>query len=175
MKKLICLFLALGLSISSIAQTGTDKKMSKKEKAAQEFSKTKALVETSNFDFEAEWANPMRGARINLISTPNFFRLRDQHLHVEMPYYGQAQLVSSSMFKGDGGIIYKGDIVDLKSKINEKKQKIILRFKTKESEEAYNFILTIFKNGNSSLNISSSMRDNIGYDGKISKPKSDKD
>lgn len=167
--KNICLgLLLLTLSFSPIiAQTKTEKKQMKEEKAMQDYTATLDLINSGNYQFEADWAITQNGKRISLISSPNYLRMANGEADIDLPYFGVAHSPTAGYGNG-GGIVFKGSVDDYKEKTDDKKQKIAIHFSGKAKSDRYSFKLTVFKNRNANLTVTSNNRSGITYDGKIS-------
>lgn len=160
MKYLVVLFMILSVS-------GLNAQTKKEKKAAEEkvFEEVKSLLESMEFTFTADWANPLGGQRINLINNPNSLIFSESLIEADLPYFGVAQIAS---YGGNTGIDFKIENPEVEKEFNERKEKYLIRFRGKNSTEVLNCILTVFKNKNASLNVQSSNRNSINYDGRIS-------
>lgn len=148
----------------SFAQTKEEKKKNKEETALKEYSTTKSLVEAGEYQFIATWATTQKGQRINLTSNLGYLKIKKDSIRGDLPYFGVAQAIP---YSGDGGIKFNNVNVNYQIDYNDKKQIITILFKANEKSESLNLILSVFRSGNASLNISSSNRDSINYDGKV--------
>ena len=81
-----------------------------------------------------------------------------------MPFFGFSQV---SSFKGDGGIKFDSENVDYKIEYNDKKQRIIIKFKAKNKVETFDLFLTVYSDTTTTLNVSSSQRDFMSYRGNV--------
>jgi len=165
MKKVVLLFVSLlFVSTTLIGQTKAEKKALKAEAAQKEYTKMKTLIESGIYTFVAEWANSQRGGRINMMGNPNYLKMDNENVDAFLPYFGVVQAPSMS---GNAGVEFSGPVTNYRVDYNDKKQKVLIRFKAKNSSESFNLTLTVFQNGNASLNLSSSGRNSISYDGKV--------
>ncbi|MEN8125877.1 MAG: DUF4251 domain-containing protein [Bacteroidota bacterium] len=170
MKKLVLAILFIAFIFPVNAQT---KKELKKEKAEKEYTKTKTLIDSGIFIFNADWATTQKGNRISLIGNPNFLKIDKENAIADLPYFGVSQSPSVGMTDG-GGIAFEGLINDYVVEYNDKKQKVIIKFSTNNKTENFNVTLAVYKSGNANLDIISNSRNSISYDGKVSKIKNDK-
>lgn len=171
MKKLFVLCLLTTLVYAPI--TGQTKKEKRTEKAAKDFEKMKDLIDGKTYSFEAEWATTQQGQRINLITNPNYMEINKDSADIRLPYFGIGHTSTMAYNSTDGGgIVFKGAIENYEVSVNDKKQKIIIKFIGNSKIESSNFLLTVFKSGSSQLSVSSSIRSNITYDGNTGKIKS---
>ncbi len=162
MKKIYLAILFFAMIIPLQAQS---KKELKEQKAKENYAKTKELVNSKNFVFEADWASTQKGRRINLTTNPNFLKVQGDQVIADMPYFGVAQ--SAIGYSGDAGIKFETAPEKYSVDFNDGKYKITVKFDARNKSENFNTVLTIFKNGNASLSISSNSRNHISYDGKV--------
>ncbi len=163
MKRLIISLLFFVLFIPVNAQ---NKKELKKQKAAEEYTTTKKLINSKKFIFEADWATSQGGRRINLMSNPNFIKVDNDKTIADMPYFGVAQTAVGIM-NGDAGVKFDTSPRGYKVDFNDKKQRITIKFDADNKSENFNVTMHVYKSGNASVTITSSSRNSISYDGKI--------
>jgi len=165
MEKPIILCLLLFLSINlSFAQTKEEKKKIKEEAAKKEYETTKSLIEAGAYIFTADWITTQKGKRISLATNPGFLKIEKENAEADLPYFGVAQVASYST---NGGIVFNEENATYKVEFDDKKQKVVIQFNATEKSEYFSIILSVFKSGNASLDISSNKRNSIGYDGKV--------
>ncbi len=162
----------LGL-IVSFTISAQSKKEQKKEKALQEYQEMKALIESGEFDFQADWATTTQGRRISLTSNANFLKFNKDSLNVYLPYFGASSSGGAAMTT-DGGIVYSGPKRKFKVSVNDKKQKISIDFEASDKNDIYQFNMSIFRGGNTLITVNSNYRTTIKYDGLTKKPKPEK-
>jgi len=169
MKNIVLFLLLSSLVMVPLAgQTKKELKEEKIKKEAEEFDKMKDLVDGKVFEFEAEWTTSSQGRRINLYSRPNLLRINKDSLDVYLAYFGTLHSGSSAV-NNEGGIIYNGIMDDYKTKVNEKKRNITVKFDTKGGSDSYQFIMTIYKSGNTVVSVSSPWRSTSQYEGTTKK------
>ena len=112
---LIGLFASLTLSAQS-------KKEQKEAKAKKEFQEMKAIIESEEFDFQADWATPAQGRRRSLASNANFLKFGKDSVDIYLPYFGSSSSGGAAM-TSDGGIVYSGPKTKFKLSVDDKKQK----------------------------------------------------
>lgn len=170
MKNISTIFLLLFAVSFGFTQTKSEKKALQKEKELKAYTKSKALIDSGVYHFEANWANTQKGRRINLTTNPNYVRVNQPEADIFLPYFGVVHSPVAGI-KGDGGIVFKGKIENYKVEWNDKKQKAIIKFNANATSERLSFIITTFKSGNSTISVNSNIRDGISYDGNIKAPK----
>jgi len=163
MKK-TALFLLLCILMINFAFSQSKKEI-KKEQERKEYQKILTLIEGQQFEFEAGWATSQGGRRINLMSNSNFLKIKNDSAIIYLPYFGTLTSGATAM-TNDGGIIFDGLMDDYKMTVDDKKQKISLTFTTVVKDDSYIFYITIFRGGNTLVNMNSNFRSAIKYDGK---------
>lgn len=168
MKKYIILtFISLMICSVAIGQTKKEKKAAK---SLKEYEQMKEVINEKAYNFQAEWATTLQGRRINLNSNSNFLRVKNDSANIYLPYFGQSSSGGVAMTT-NGGIEYSGLMEDYKVSFDDKKQKIIVQFEGKSKNERYQFNMTVYKGGNTIMNINSNYRTGIKYEGNTRKPK----
>jgi hypothetical protein len=167
MKKIFIAALFFVLIIPVNAQS---KKELKRQKAEEEYAALKELINSKNFIFEADWTTTQKGNRINLTTNPNFLKIEGDQVTADMPYFGVAH-TAIGMGSGEAGIKFEGNPKDYKVEFNDKKLKAIIKFDATNKSENFDVILSVYKSGSASLNITSSKRNSITYDGRITEIK----
>ena len=88
----LCFFVFFCASIPSEAQTKAELKQEKKEK---EYQNMVSLVKSGNYQYEAQWANPIGGSRVNLLTTPNYLYFKDSQMDLHFPFFGTLRTVNT--------------------------------------------------------------------------------
>ena len=143
------------------------KKELKKQKAAEEFAKTRSLVESGSFHFVALRALPSRGRTIDLATHNAFAGISNDSASADLPYFGRAH-GGVAYSPESGGIKFVGPMEGVNLSVNEKKSRINLKFSVKSARDQYKCIYTIMGSGSATLGITSNLRSQISYDGRIS-------
>ncbi|CDF78892.1 conserved hypothetical protein (DUF4251) [Formosa agariphila KMM 3901] len=173
MKKHIILLVVLVFGMQlTFSQTKAEKKAAKKEKAEQNYTAIKKLIDTKQYTFEGSWATSQGGRRINLIGNTNFLNVDKDSTDAYLPYFGVAHIAS---YGGDGGIKFDGPYEDYKLSFNDKKQVVTVSYSTSHKSEKIDVTLRVFSPETASLVIYSSNRNSISYDGSIKALKKDEE
>ncbi len=162
MKKVFLFVLSISLFISTNTFSQSKKEL-KKQKQEEEYQATKKIVESKTFVFVPGWVTTQKGRRINVSGDGYTLKVENSTTSADLPYFGQAQNVSY----GGGGIEFSNINTEINIEPNDKKSKIIIKFSAQEKSENFDIYLTVFSNKNASLNISSSGRNSINFDGEI--------
>lgn len=165
MKKLFVASLVLFFFMDmGLAQSRSEKKKAKKMEQVQEFELVTKIFDSGAFGFVAGWAITKNGTRIGLSTNPNSFIKIGDKANANLPYFGQSQ---ASAMGADVGIKFEGAILEQqKKKINSKKFQIIYSFQVRGTNgERLNCTMKIQSNGSAILNVASSQRSFISYEG----------
>ena len=163
MKKVVFIIAALLIVIANPTFAQSKKEL-KKQAELKEYNKTKKLIQGGVYTFEATSANTQKGRRIDLTTSSNSLKINNVNAIADLPFFGFSQV---SSFKGDGGIKFDSENVDYKIEYNDKKQRIIIKFKAKNKVETFDLFLTVYSDTTTTLNVSSSQRDFMSYRGNV--------
>lgn len=142
------------------------KDQTKEEKKEKQYIQIKELIKSETYEFQGRFAHPQRGARVDLLTRPNFLRISGEDASASMPYFGRA--FSGGYSNSDGGINFDGHMENYELTENDKKKRLTIKFKVKGKDDTYNCILTVSSMENVSLSINSNKRESISYQGTIS-------
>lgn len=107
------------------------------------------------------------GNRVDLTTTPNYLRIIGDSLDVFLPYFGERQM-GGGYNNTNVGITFKGLPKKFEITQNEKTQGYTMSFVIKNQGESYTVTTELFPNHNSSINVISTHRTPIGYNGRVS-------
>ncbi len=159
----IILFSFLGFTLSA-----QQEKLSRKEKKEQQrnkdFQDIKTLVDSGEFEFNATWALPREGTRINLVTNRGFLNYEAEHLRFYFPFFGETHISTST--NGRISYDYEGQWENYQVSYDDDKRKITITGEATHNEsEHLQFILKVSYSGYSTLSIVSSFRARIRYEG----------
>ena len=147
------------------------------------------LVNARRIRVKAEWARPLtttglasvvnagllppgnNAARINLINTPNTFEIRGDSVFVDLPYFGERQIVST--YPTGQGISFKGLMENYRAKRNAKDQSYRITFDASDKTERYDISVHLFPGQKAVLTFYSNQRNTIRYDGITDNPQTE--
>ena len=165
MKAIIrALFVVVVITSINFTLSAQEKK-SKKEVRQEKFDQTIELINKGDFKFEARRAYPQGGRSIDLTTNYGFITIKQEMAEGDLPYFGRAY---TATYGGDGGIKFDGEMLNKKSEVNEKRQKVIFTFEIRD-KDTYKVTMDIGYNGNASVSITSNNRSHISYQGDIIK------
>ena len=156
----LAISLILVFSITLLGQSKKDQKAQQKEKQYQE---VLDLVSSKKYEFIGRYAFPQQGNQIDLTTRPNFLRISDTTGKAEMPYFGRAY--SGGYSSISTGIKFDGQITDYKIEENAKKLRLTISFRVKEANETYNCIIQAGSFEGATLQVTSTNRQSIRYNG----------
>jgi len=181
-------FFILTVILLTIVSCGSSKVYTAQEKASLE-----KLVTDQNFEIELQWARPLvtnslnqlanaglfrpgdNASQINLQGNQNIFKFENDTVSANLPYYGERQMGGGYNSDG-GGIDFKTTPKDLTLSKDDDKDYYLMEFnvRDKDSNENYDVSLTLYPSLSAIINIWSSQRNTIQYNGTlkaISEPK----
>lgn len=129
------------------------------QKTAEEI---KISVESQDFVFKADVANPVRGGSQQL-SAGYDLTITKKNIISYLPFYGRAQTIPVGA--SDGGIKFTSTSFDYKVAPYKKGWQITI--KPKDVSNVQQLILTIFNNGSATLDVMNINRDDISFRGYI--------
>ncbi len=129
----------------------------------QNFNELKSLVESREFSIAFQWAQPQGGGLVDLMSNPNYLRFNGEEVDIFLPYFGIRH--SGGGYGKSEGINYRGEPLKLRISEDRSKNNILIQFEGRQGSELLFFQLTLYENEKAFLNVSSSERTNINYQG----------
>lgn len=136
-----------------------------KEKQSDETTDIKSIIESGRFEFVAESASPMRGRTINLSSGYTFTVLPDTVVS-DLPYYGRAY--QATLGTDEAGIKFISTDFSYSVK-DRKKGGWNITIKPKDVRNSPQTNLSVSPGGYASVNIISTDRQSISFNGFIKK------
>jgi hypothetical protein len=144
-----------------------------------EIAALKKVVSKESFEIIANSANPIafvnvRGienllpigsnqANINLTGNQNYFRVQKDSIDFDLPFYGERH--SGGGYASNNGLKFKGKIKEQKITFNAKKNQYLLEYSLHKKREIFQVLVTLYANKTSRIDVSSSNRSAIVYNG----------
>ncbi len=122
----------------------------------------KALVNSQNYVFEAQWVSPM-GARARALTSLYTLKVTKDTIIADLPYFGKAY--SAPIDASQGGIAFTSTKFVYEAKPFKKGWDITI--KPADNRETSQMELTIFTNGSATLYVNSTNRQGISFTGFI--------
>jgi len=167
MKLSILALLFSFVSIQAYAQEKTKKEL-KAERELKEQKETEELIDSKSFVFYAEKLMPQTGRMIILDYNTYFFKLNQDNVTCDLPFFGRGFNVG---YGSDGGIKFEGKPKNLK--IEKTKKYYSVKMTVKGKDDVYDVFLKVFFNKQTTLSINSNNRSFISYDGNVRALKED--
>lgn len=152
------LALAATLTISVPAAAQQDKE-SKKERTEQA---VKKALEERNYTIAINHMNPMKG-RSRTLTSDYSIEVRNDSLFSYLPYAGEAYNVP---YGGGKALNFNAPIGEYKQEAG-KKGRTEITLDVKNEEDHYTYRLTVFPNGNATLNVQAIHRQSISFSGEM--------
>jgi type II secretory pathway pseudopilin PulG len=164
MKKL---FFTLAI-ISTFVLTSLAQSSRKEEKNRQRDEQYKLainLIDAGKYQFNGRRAITQKGRSIDLTTRQNFLVVNDDKAVADMPYFGRA--FSAGYSSTDGGVKFDGPMEEVNIQKNDKKRRIIVKFKVRSPDDTYSCSLTVTGPEAATLSVASNKRQTITYNGII--------
>jgi len=164
MKQAIFMVILMAFALINNAQESVkkSKKEIKAEKKAQQIEKTKALIDSKTFVFNARSANPMKGRMINLTSSYDI-KVKNDSVFSYMPYFGVAY--SASYGSNEGPMTFEQPIESYN--MEPEKSGYFIKIKVKNKIDTIDLAFHVSENGSATLTALSTNRQSITYYGDI--------
>lgn len=158
MKKalLICITLSTLIACSSL-------KLSPEEKAIR-ISQVRQDIENDHYTIEVNQMKPLRGKNVNLSSIYDL-TVRNDSAIAYLPFFGRA--THAPFATNDGGIKFAQRMENYQKSILSNDKGWSITFDINTGEYNYKFRITVFENGDSTIDVTSIQRDAIFFSGEI--------
>ena len=167
MKKLLVLTALFLFSCIHMHATAQDSKKEAKElKKEEQYQGLLRLINTQQYAFRGNKANPQNGPQIDLTTRDNFLRINKENAVADMPYFGRAY--SGGYSASGGGVKFDGPMETYEVNKNDKKRQVTIQFKVIGKDDTFTCTLTVSGINNASLSVTSNKRQTISYTGMIS-------
>ncbi|MEM9075914.1 MAG: DUF4251 domain-containing protein [Bacteroidota bacterium] len=159
------------------------KSTSSPEVTAQQLEELDAMVNNKSFEFVARWARPLTTSSLNSIANAgllppgstngaidmtgnaNYFKMSGDNVKAYFPYFGERQLGGAGYLGSNNAIEFEGIPENIKMDKNPKGYKI--SFDIQNKTETYQVSAQLFPNKKGNININSTHRFPITYEGTI--------
>lgn len=128
------------------------------EKGAAEIQQ---MIDTKNFIFKAETANPQSG-RTRQLTQEYDLTVSGDKIICFLPYYGRAY---NAPVSSEGGIKFTS--IDFSFEIKNVKKGWEITMKPNDVTDVHQMYLTVFTNGRATLEVTSNNRQNISFNGHV--------
>jgi hypothetical protein len=121
------------------------------------------LVDAGSFVFEAQSVSPASGGIRQLTPSDYTLNISKDALVSHLPYFGRVYTAPVDPTKG--GLEFTSK--DFKYDVKDNKKKKEITIKTKDAQEDIQMYLTVYDNGSASLQVVSSNRQSISFNGHV--------
>src|SRR5690348_7700274 len=151
-KYALLLIAALSMFSVSFAQD------SKSEKKAKQEAQIKQIIDSQHYVFKAQTAFPLGGRSVQLTTDYDMKVTKDAVVSY-LPYYGRAY--SATPGSTDNGLNFTTKSFDYGSKSTKKDDGWEITIKPKDTQQAREMLLTVYKNGSANLIVNSNDKQTI--------------
>ena len=160
---------AIVVVLSAAATACSSSRLTNEEKAQIETRRAEYIINSINsqqFTIEMDRVTPYRGISRSL-SYGYLLAVKGDTIVSYLPYFGQAY---SLPYGGGKGLNFQSTITALRQNHNNKKMLTTLHLFTTNEEDTYQYIVEIFDNGRSHVEVRSRLREAISFDGYMKLP-----
>jgi len=161
---------AFALAIILTSAFSVSSQSTRQEKKAAKEEAMKKVLESKDFTFNVQTANPMRGGTVNVALNYYDLKIVPDSVFSFLPYYGVAYMVP--MAPRDGGIKFTS--TDFSYVATPKKNSYQIVIKPKDNKEVQLITLDVSTSGYGTLHVTNTMRDPITFYGYVEANKTDK-
>lgn len=154
------------LCFSFVNAQEKSKKELKAEQKLKKQQEIETLINSKTFQFEANFVQPQGTREINIQGERYDVNYSPDEIESYLPYFGRAFNIS---YGGDSGLKFKGKPRDYK--IEKKKKFYLITTTVKGENDVFVLSLSVYFEGNATLNVNSNQRNSISYTGTIEKVK----
>jgi hypothetical protein len=151
------------LLVSVLLAGSLSAQTNKKEKKAQQAAVITAAVEAQRYIFKAQSTTPTGGGRFMQLTTPYTVKVGKDSVVSDLPYFGRAYTAPVDPTKG--GIQFTSTNFDYKKE--EIKNGWRVTIKPTDAGDVQQFTLSLFNNGSASLQVISTNRQPISFNGVV--------
>jgi hypothetical protein len=135
-----------------------------KSSASGDVSKLASQINQKNFVLNFNYAYPLRMNPV-FLSSSYTLKIKGDSAYAYLPYYGVAH--SAPYNPSEGGIKFQTKTEKYTSTKNERKRSWSIRFKARQLTTVYDLNLNVFDNGKAFLQVMSTDRDQISFNGEV--------
>ncbi|MGB5273124.1 MAG: DUF4251 domain-containing protein, partial [Flavobacteriaceae bacterium] len=103
---------------------------------------------------------------ISLIGNPNYLKIRGDSISAYLPYFGEQQMGAGYTSEG-GAVQFNGVPISYESVKDQKRQRYEINFRIRNKTETYTVNLLLYAKKVSVINVISTHRFSIRYEGRV--------
>jgi hypothetical protein len=134
------------------------------------FTEIRDLISSGKYVFDARRMLPQSG-NSKMLTTQYTLTVTDSTARAYLPYYGVGY--SNISYGGDIGVDFDGVMEEYSKEIDEKKEKILIKFNIHGNNTLYQCSLHVTSSGSASLHVIPDNRQSISYWGDVRKADTD--
>lgn len=142
--------------------TGCATSAERLERQAREAAMVKEALQNRRYTIDIHMMHPLRGRAVNVTSNYSV-GVKGDTLVSYLPYFGRAYQVP---YGGGKGLNFTAPITGYQSETDRKGTTRIM-LTSENEEDSYLYVLEVFSNGESSVEVQSRQRDRIYYTGRM--------
>lgn len=150
------LLLVIAISISNLSA------QSRKEKKELKRQVVEKLITSGKYKIDVNRALPARGRSISLTSLYSL-EIRNDSVISYLPYFGRGYSIP---YGGGNGLNFKAPITDY-SLEQDKKGTARIKFSARSPEDKFDFNVSVYSNGSSSIFVNMQNRQSISFSGEL--------
>ena len=154
--------MTMAVIVSAGVFTSVKAQDSKADKKAEKAAQVKAMIESQRYVFKPQTALPMRGRTMQLTSEYTVKVSKDTIIS-DLPYFGRS--FTAPIDPSKGGIQFNSTKFDYK--VEEIKKGWQITIKPTDVSDVQQFYFTIFNNGSATLQVTSTNRTPISFNGSV--------
>ena len=162
MKKILSVLFSMVLLVLSLAGCGSGNGLTKAEREAQVTRQVQDALDTRHYTIAVDWMKPLGGMPRHVSSNYELTVNGDEVVSY-LPYVGEAYRLP---YGGGKGLNFSERIGSYRESQKNKGERQIEINVTNE-EDTYIYLIKVFSNGNSSIDVTSRQRDHISYSGEL--------
>lgn len=153
------------LCIAYMASSQTVFAQDRKDKKQETAQKVRNVINSNRFKIEVDRMTPMSGPSKML--TPEYsVEVRNDSVYSRLPYFGRAYNIP---YGGGEGLIFSEPLNEYIAKYH-RKGKVEIKFVTRNEGDKYTYQIVIYPNSSTTININSTNRQPISYQGELILP-----
>ena len=170
MKTLFNVFAAFGFLFFALKPIESNGQTTRKERQANKVAAVAKMVNDTNYVFEANYANPLRGGQ-RMLTSEYDFRVTKDTITAFLPYFGVAYIAPNDPSTNEGGIKFTSTKFIYSAK-QKKNGSWIISIKPKDNNiidwrDVHSLTLSVSPDGYADLQVDSSNRDAISFYGEV--------
>lgn len=152
----------ISLCITCIVSSQTVFSQDKKDKKEETAQKVRTAIDSNCFKIEVNQMTPMSGP-YKMLTSEYSVEIRNDSVYSRLPYFGRAYNVP---YGGGKGLNFSEPLSEYMAKYH-RKGKVEIKFVTRNEEDKYTYRIVIYPNASATVNVNSTNRQPISYQGEL--------